>query len=594
MNRHLNIFSEPILPDRFVSFKYDIQTSIMALIKLKQVQEKDPGRDLQELARQVLVALNGAFKKILLYPPEHIIYQTSLKSLKNGLDKFLDQQGTLALKIDRNKIRYKDEVVHEGPMNEENPAFILFRDGIYHLEFHKSIELWEIHSFLEILQQNQILTEDAEDDVVTALWGLELPSLRYKAEDMGFDNGEDFGIPELGDFEEDAEDEQEPPPTGADDADAAPSLHVPIHDRNLWEITPEDREHLRHMLTEEENGARIEYVLYILLYILQQQTQPGNFSEVMVFLNQELQDAMKGHKYQSVYNTLQILRKNLNAHKARDRWAIPLLQDFFSSLSGKAFLNVMHDDWERIAVCDPKELTYLNRALLLLNPKAIDALGPMLLETKSKQTKKMLMTAIGILAEREFKHLGVLLSSSNTEMVKMLVHVMKFMKSEQSFKQLLELLRHDSEGVRKEALKVIFHRNSYIIGELPWLIYDPDEDIQQLFLNYAGQQRDAKTERLLRDYLEKHRIHSGNKKFLFRVYHSLGRCGSDESIPFLGKNLFFLHRLGILRHKKSLRRQAAVYALKELNTPKAESMLERRSKKLRSNINETFLSGPNE
>jgi hypothetical protein len=62
------------------------------------------------------------------------------------------------------------------------------------------------------------------------------------------------------------------------------------------------------------------------------------------------------------------------------------------------------------------------------------------------------------------------------------------------------------------------------------------------------------------------------------VYIALGKCGSDESLPFLKKDLFFLSFMGILRAKKSLRRQAAVYALNGLNTDKAKSLLERKNK----------------
>ena len=150
------------------------------------------------LVQQTLIALNGAFKKILLYPPEHVIYQSSLDSLKKTLDRFIVKHGDLALKIERHQIRYGDEVVHDGPMNEENLAFILFRDGVYHLQFQASIALWELHSFLEILKKYQTLVNEAENDIVTALWELDLPSLTYKAEDVGFDAGEVFEIPELG------------------------------------------------------------------------------------------------------------------------------------------------------------------------------------------------------------------------------------------------------------------------------------------------------------------------------------------------------------------------------------------------------------
>lgn len=323
-----------------------IRTSCMTSAKTIEMPGKEPVDDSQALARQVLIALNGAFKKIRLYPPEHVIYQTALNVLKHGLDDFIDRHGNLVLTIDRHKIYYKDEIVHEGATNEENFAFILFRDGIYHLEFQKSIELWEIHSFLEIMQKNQILTEDAENDVVTALWELELPSLHYKAEDVGFDTGKDFEIPELGEFET-SEEYPDVMAADADDTEPIPDLQIPMHDKELWEITAQDREHLRNMLAEEEDRESIEYVLYILLYLLQQQMQPDDFSEIMDFLAQELKEAMMDHKYQSVYNTLQKLKNNLDPQKALGSWSIPLLEDFFASLSGEAFLKIMHNDWDR-------------------------------------------------------------------------------------------------------------------------------------------------------------------------------------------------------------------------------------------------------
>ena len=542
-------------------------------------QGKEPVGDPLTLVRQVLIALNGAFKKLLLYPSEHVIYQTSLNSLKDSLDNFIDQHGDLVFNIDRHKILYQDEVVIEGPRDEESLAFILFRDGIYHLEFHQSIALWEINSFLEILQKHQVLTEDSENDVVTALWEVDLPCLSYRAEDVGFDTGEDFEIPESGVNESSRDD----PGLEAEDIDNTPldqSFQTPIQNRLLWEITSEDQEHLRNMLAEENDRERIEYVLYILLYILQQQTQPDDFSEVMAFLNQELQDAMLEHKYQSVYKTLQILKKNIDLHKATEHWSILILKEFFASVSSKTFLNVMQDDWPHIAECTPEELVYLNQALIMLNPEAIEALAPMLLETTSKQTKKLLMEVIGVLAERKFEYLNKLLSSTHSGLLEILIHVIKFMKSKESFQCLPELLHHESADVRKEALKAIYHRNPKMISELGRLLEDPDEVVQQLFLIYAGQQRDLRTEKLLLDYLKSHRIRDRNKQFLFRVYISLGKCGSDESLPFLQKNLFFLSRFRILRSKRSLRRQAAEYALKEINTDKAKLMLNESSKRL--------------
>jgi hypothetical protein len=556
----------------------------------KRNQPQNPAADSLTVARQLLIALNGAFKKILLYPPEHVICRTALNTFKNSLDRFLLEHGNLVLFIDRNQIRYQNEVVHEGPLNEENLAYLLFRDGIFHLEFQKSIEPWEIHLLLELLKKNQTLTEEAENDIVTALWELELPGLRYKAEDVGFDTGEDFEIPELDGYAS-SQDAQDMLTAEAGDTVLAPPPHHPVNNQDLWEITSKDRKHLKNMLTQEEDWESIEYVLYILLYILQQQTQPNDFSEVMAFLNQEIQDALKDHKYKSVFSTLHILRMSKETNHDRNHWSIPLLEDFFKTLSGETFLHIFHGNWGHISRCDPEELNYLKRALILLDEDVIQVLGPMLLEAHSQQTKSLLLTVIGIMAERTFTPLENLLSSPNPDLVKSLVPVMGFMKGEVSLKRLYELQRHTASDVRKQALKAIYRRDPEMIGELLWLLDDPDEEVRQLFLSLSCRKRSLKTERLFLDYLKSQRIRSANKQFLFRVFISLGKCGSDASLPFLKKNLYVLPRLGILRFKRSLRRQAAEYALKEIKTSKAKSTLNVGSKRGRSTpINEKILT----
>ena len=239
------------------------------------------------------------------------------------------------------------------------------------------------------------------------------------------------------------------------------------------ELTSEDEEALSRSIIEEEDWERIEYVIYILLYVLQQQAQPENFSEVMAYLNQELQDAMKAQKYKSVYNTLKILRNNLNSPKIKGHWAEPILKDFFVSLSGKTFLNVMRENWKGIEGCDQQELVYLKQTLLLLNANAIDTIGPMLLMSESDQTQKLLMEVIGSLAEREYKQFGKLLSSTKTDLVMILVNIVGFMKSEQSFTDLLKMLRHPSADVRKNALKAASRRKPDMIGEWFWAIGGP-------------------------------------------------------------------------------------------------------------------------
>jgi len=553
----------------------------MASADCNYLKEQGDTPDSSAMARDVLLSLNGAFKKRVLYPIGHVIYQDALKSLINKLSSFFTASENLVLTVQRNTISHAGEVIHEGPMNEENLAFILFRDGIYNLEFKKSIESWEINSFLEILKNNQILTENAENDIVTSLWELELPSLSYQAEDVGFDTGENFEIPDLG-YIESSGDLSDIKATNVIKLEQAQHCHEPVFNKVLWTLTSQDKVHLSNLVVEEKDWERIEYVLYILLYILQQQGKPNNFSEVMAYLNQELSDAMKSCKFHSVFSTLQVLNKTLNAHSNRNHWARALLEEFFESLSETDFLSVLQDDWAAIAACDSRDLSYLKRSLLFMPPQAICILGPMLSHIESKTIKKLLVSVMADLAEVDYEHLAKLTSSTDTALLSSLIPVLGSMRNDLSLAGLRKMMRHPSARVRKQALMAIWKRQPELIAELSFTLDDPDEGVLQLYLRYAGGQRSKRMEGKLREYLESHPIRANNKQFQFRMYRTLGKCGSDASLVFLKRSLFLLPIFNILRSRKSLKRQAAVHSITAINTQSTEKLRSRLAKRRHS------------
>ena len=137
---------------------------------IKDYSKKYRAGNDQALAKQIVFALSGAYKKINLYPTDHVIYNTALKSLYQLGSDFFEAHGNLELEIDRNQVRYNGHVVFKEDMSAENPAFIMFRDGINRIEFKITMALLELHEFLEILKNNQILTEESETDIVTDLW----------------------------------------------------------------------------------------------------------------------------------------------------------------------------------------------------------------------------------------------------------------------------------------------------------------------------------------------------------------------------------------------------------------------------------------
>jgi hypothetical protein len=156
--------------------------------------KKIPEPGAAESAKQILYGLIGALKKLNLYSEKHSVYRTALGILKKLFDEHFDRFGNFRIHIERNKIVYQDEALCEGGVEPTELVSLLHRDGILWLEFQRGLGIWEIDFFYKILRDHSTLDEDPEDDIVTALWAANLPSIMYEAADL------ELGLPDDIDF----------------------------------------------------------------------------------------------------------------------------------------------------------------------------------------------------------------------------------------------------------------------------------------------------------------------------------------------------------------------------------------------------------
>ncbi len=74
-------------------------------------------------------------------------------------------------------------------------------------------------------------------------------------------------------------------------------------------------------------------------------------------------------------------------------------------------------------------------------------------------------------------------------MVEWLVPVLGQLPGERPFQLLLKLLKHQSVGVRKQAIKQFKDLNDEVIKWLFTLVEDPDESIRNMVLRALGKDR---------------------------------------------------------------------------------------------------------
>ncbi|MDR2861450.1 MAG: hypothetical protein LBV07_02725 [Syntrophobacterales bacterium] len=127
-----------------------------------------------------MVAFSMVVKNHALYPETNTLCQNSLLKFKEWLDNFLLHQDSLQLFVEKDCLLFQQEIVLQDKPGEQTMAQPFFRDGVQWFEFLYGITIEELRMFIILLNRFRILREEAEDDLVTALWEANFLYIQYK------------------------------------------------------------------------------------------------------------------------------------------------------------------------------------------------------------------------------------------------------------------------------------------------------------------------------------------------------------------------------------------------------------------------------
>jgi len=558
----------------------------------------DHGQTAQELqaVESVIASFVMAAKNYAIYPESHATCQNSLQTVKSRLDAFIENYGDLRFEVTKDRLLFKSETVQQDDPKTEKLAFPLFRDGIQWLEFKQGLELWEISGFFKIYNDYKMLQEEAEGDLVTALWEMDFPHLQYSATDVLWkaETLADFSTLKVTDSEtpdaamqEQADDDQQ---DVADTTEAAPDAGIgqtlSTMDRTIWQLTPEESRILEQMVAQEEQQSGTQDVLDVLELILRNQNQPEDYSSILEFIKEEFKNALAQGNFQIALDFLEDLRKTYQSCKIEKPWARPLLGDFFIDISGTQVLGVLKEVLPTLDKQHTDRIEVFRRLFLRFPPAAITALAPLLLEKLSVSMERKLMETIGSLALKDIHPLEQLLDRPEESLVKKLVFIIGHIKGEKTGQILLEMTHHESAWVRLEALKALARRDENMTKELFPLIDDPVLPIRRMMWKYLEKHQDPETGNLIRNYLDHKKIRREDHEQILNCYKTLVRCDSQSFVPFLRESLI---SQGLnFSFDRSLRRQGAALALLDLDTEEAQEVLGQASKSLFPNIRSAY------
>lgn len=558
-----------------------------------------PTVEKMQAVTDAVASLVIALKNYALYPEKHAICQKSISNVKTRLNGFLKDHDSLRLNVEQDRLLFEKEDVLQGRAEKENLSSFLFRDGVQWLEFQKGITLSEINVFINLLNKYKDSQEEAEGDLVTALWEMDIPHLKYEAANVYWDNEPlvdlsllDAGGPQPQGLEQQKGEQgasEDDTGTAQQEEKQNPLMNLPINKTgdDLWELSPEEGMELSQMVLEAERGDRTQDLLDVLLLVIDDQVNAKDLASVLGFLADEFRDALVQGDFKFTLKLLQSVVKIHQSYQTEKPWSLPVFDRFFIVISGPRVLGLLSRVWPTLDSLDTDRIKSLRQFLLFLPPEAILVLGPMLPQIRSSDIQKQLMGVIGVMANKDLLPLERLIDDYSDEfLVQKLTTILGHLEGERPTQILLKMIRYSSVRVRKEALKYLLDRDGKLLNKIFHVIDDSEKDIRRLLLDYLGRGRNETGENLLLDYMGKDHFRSENSQHLFACYKAMGRCGSSKSIAFLEEQLF--SKKLISGSTRALHRQGAVIALKELEEEGAKEMLSKASRSMFPSVRHAY------
>lgn len=529
--------------------------------------------------RQVLVALLTAWKSYSLFPEDNDICRAALTTLLSSLGTYLREHGKLRLDVEDNRLLFEGHVIHQGTSETEDLAFLLFREGIRWLEFQRGIEHSEIVRCFRVLQAYRSSEDELVGDLPGALLNEELVHVDFDFVSplgeghYGLDFSQFSSVPRGAVSRGQAE-------TPAIDFRQTEPVSLP--DPTRWKLTSEEAQKLRVMVLEEETRDVPDDFVDALLMVLDEQTEEDGFKTVIQYLNEDFGIALSEERFQLAYRLLSSVLAVREACTAAKLWALPVIDQFLDEISEPDGLSVLATNWPDPDGPKAEDARLLRRTILLLPPKTIFSLGPLLVRLPSLRAQLQIADIIAELAKRDFEPLKQLLQSADEVLAERLVLILGDMRGAECVETLLKMLRHPSARVKSATIRALMVRDAHALENIFPLLEDPDESVSRLVLKQFGTRKSRQVEDLLLAYLRNKRCRRADQSHLLACYSALGACGSDHSVPFLRSML--LHESIVPDVSRSLHRQGAAVALRILATDEAEKILQNASQSRFSSV----------
>jgi HEAT repeat protein len=442
-------------------------------------------------ARDFFEHLDRSMKTIGIYRHNTSHYGEYLDKTWRALEIILEQEGTLALKVDQLAFKYLDVPIYEGQADDQNIAYRFYRDGVRILIFRQGLTAEELLNWVLICMTNFRAAEHIHEDIVSLMWKQEFSNIEYvvvESVSVGGE-GEDeakidvdkivnylykrmtskskdrfhFARVSLEDLE-----------IELDDVEQAKGVLI-----KGTTATDADKTKVQAEIEEEDENRMLPKLVVILFKVLEEELDQDlgqSIEEVFI----QLLDSMLMHEDFRGIN--QILRKFKGIHRknlpAGNQARIEKIEENFTARMGEAErIGRIGEILETTGEIKKPQEVY--RYLTRLGDAAILPLLDTLERMEKQDPRRLFCDALAVLGKDHLDVFSRRLQSTKSNVVRDMLYIIDKLNPPDKLKLMAQLLKHPNLAIRIEALNTIGAGNDkscriYVLNALN----DPDTQMR--------------------------------------------------------------------------------------------------------------------
>lgn len=536
-----------------------------------------PPPELQK-AKDVIGALTKAIKTSKLYPESNPIYQKFIEELKGKLNSYMDEHGSLKLRLTQFKLIYKDIEVYDNPDKLENIALKLFTDGVREITFHEGMEDIEILNFLDVLNAN-IDPEKTDDDMVTLMWEKNFQHITYFViEESGEGDAkadtlttrtpvQEFVKTHEMDAVQKKHLEKESGIPATEERIKSPVPEMPVF--SVYTLTEEEIELLKKEKEAEENPSFTFKIIDILNEVLYMERDIKAFSDIVDTLEKALDLLISNADLVRASRLLKNLRE---IAEAKGEFSDEEVKRINRSIERAGDEIRVKEFGAMLGKNQTVDLNALTSYLSLLHKNSIAYLLE-LLEINNLNIRKHICDVMVEVAKDDIDIIGRKVNDKRWYIVRNIAYILGRLGKAKGIEYLKRTLKYDEPRVRLESIKSLMHISGDQAKDLLIsVISDNDSQVRIQAVKGLASLNHKKAVQPLIEFIRQ----EGFKKFEFaekkEFFETLGKLGANEVVSFL-KNIY-TKRPWFSRSTYEELRICAIYGLSKTGTDDALSVLQ--------------------